>query len=248
MLSKSITRLVRSLEHKKYRVREQLFVAEGPKVVGDLLARFQPQYVMATDRWTPPADLAVDCRLLTVSVDELRRLSFLQHPQEVMALFRLPGEVPPAGRSSLTLVLDGVQDPGNVGTIIRTADWFGIDHIVCSRDTADAYAPKVVQATMGSLARVSLTYTDLPAYLLHARRDGTPLYGTFLDGDSIYTTHLSPGATIVMGNEGKGISPDVARLLTHRLTIPSCSAAHGESLNVAIAAALVCAEFRRADV
>lgn len=251
MISKGLISLVRSLEHKKHRLREGLFVAEGPKVVGDLLQRFTPACIIATAEARDVArGIGDDCRFIEVTADELRRLSFLQHPQQVMSLFRLPPAAPAASHSDLTLALDGVQDPGNVGTIIRTADWFGIDTIVCSPDTADAYAPKVVQATMGSLARVSVVYTDLPSYLRRSRAagDATRVYGTFLRGDDIFRCDLSGGGIIVVGNEGKGISADVEQTVTHRLTIPGHGAAHGDSLNVAIATAIVCAAFRRGDV
>jgi len=252
MISKNQLKLIRQLDQKKYRRREGLFVAEGPKVVGDLLRRWQPVTLFATDAYTPPQPMAVQ----RLSDDELRRISFLQHPQQVLALFPLPHpvdapevhgqEVPlPLDPSRLYLALDGVQDPGNLGTIIRLADWFGIDHLLCSEDTADAWNPKVVQATMGSIARVHITYTDLPA-LLDQRPSQMPVYGTLLDGDDLYRQSLSPGGIIVMGNEGNGLSQAVRQRVTHRLLIPSFrSGDTAESLNVAIATAIVCSEFRR---
>ncbi len=245
MISKNQVKLIRQLEQKKYRQREGLFVAEGPKVVGDLMRRWQPATVFATDDYTPPTAMEVQ----RVTADELRRISLLQHPQQVLALFPLPN----VQRStfnvqrSIMLALDGVQDPGNLGTIIRIADWFGIDDIVCSEDTADAWNPKVVQATMGSIARVNISYTNLPALLDRLPAD-TPVYGTLLDGDNIYSQPLSARGIIVMGNEGNGLSAEVRRRVTHRLLIPSFREGDGaESLNVAVATAIVCSEFRRSE-
>jgi len=237
MLSKNQLKLVRSLELKKNRKRENLFVAEGPKVVGDLLrAGFVAYAVYATRQW-PDAQM--------VTGEELRRLSFLQHPQEVLAVFEIPHPVVPTLHAqTLSLALDGVQDPGNVGTIIRIADWFGINTIYCSPDTADIYNPKVVQATMGSLAHVQVVYTDLVELLSKAT---CPVYGTLLDGENIYRQELSREGIIVMGNEGNGISQSVCPFITNRLLIPSFNASceTAESLNVAIATAITCSEFRR---
>lgn len=236
MISKNQQKLIRGLELKKFRRRERLFVAEGPKVVGDLVkAGYTPQALFSTTE-QPGAQL--------VTEDELRRISFLQHPQQVLALFPLPEpelEQPQPG--SLYLALDGVQDPGNLGTIIRLADWFGIGTIYCSEDTADAWAPKVVQATMGSIARVKVIYTNLGELL-----DNTtlPIYGTLLDGNDIYQEKLTAEGIIVMGNEGNGISADIRQKVNRRLLIPSFHRGDtAESLNVAIATAITCSEFRR---
>ena len=244
MISKNQIKFIKQLELKKYRQREGLFVAEGPKVVGDLMTRYRPTAVYATDDYTPPCAAEV----LRISDDELRKVSFLQHPQQVVALFPLPSHqmLPPsASTTELTLALDGVQDPGNLGTIIRIADWFGINRIVCSEETADAWNPKVVQATMGSIARVDISYTDLAAWI-DQQPEGTPVYGTLLDGDDIYAQELSEGGVIIMGNEGKGLTEKVRRRVTRRLLIPSYRKDDtAESLNVAIATAIVCSEFRR---
>ena len=242
MISKAQVKLVRQLEMKKHRQCEGLFVAEGPKVVGDLIAvGFSPRQLFATAEWLNSNLL--QCPYQEVSNDELCTLSFLQHPQHVLAIFPLPHNQSFINRhsSSIILALDGIQDPGNLGTIIRIADWFGIDSIVCSTDTADAWSPKVVQATMGSIARVSIVYTDLKKYLNHAT---LPIYGTLLDGDNIYQQELPNEAIIVMGNEGNGISPEIRQLVTHRLLIPPFRPG-AESLNVAIATAITCSEFRR---
>jgi TrmH family RNA methyltransferase len=244
MISKNQLKYIRQLEQKKYRRREGVFVAEGTKVVGDLLQRYRPEAVFATADWQAPAGITPQL----VTDDELRRISFLQHPQQVLALFPLPvNSKPSTPNSELSLALDGVQDPGNLGTIIRIADWFGITTIYCSEDTADCYNPKVVQATMGSLAHINIVYTDLEALL---RQYDGPIYGTLLDGQNIYQQELSSEGIIVMGNEGNGISPAIRQLVTHKLLIPNYnpSSETAESLNVAIATAITCAEFRRVTV
>jgi TrmH family RNA methyltransferase len=239
MLSKNQIKLIKSLESKKFRKREGLFVAEGPKVVGDLLrAGYQPHAIFSTEP-RPDAELITD--------DELHRISFLQHPQEILAVFHIPTPQESSNfhlPADICLALDGVQDPGNVGTIIRIADWFGITHIYCSPDTADVYNPKVVQATMGSLAHVQITYCDLVPLL---REAAVPVYGTLLDGQDIYQQPLSREGVIVMGNEGNGISPEVRQLVSHKLLIPNFNknTETAESLNVAIATAITCSEFRR---
>ena len=248
MISKSQIKFIRQLELKKYRKREGLFVAEGPKVVGDLLRHYQPAAIYATDEWIK---IWGDSQLTPVSPDELRRISFLQTPQQVLALFPIPDHSTNPNYSlftnhySLSLALDGIQDPGNLGTIIRIADWFGIDTIYCSEDTADAYNPKVVQATMGSLAHVHIIYTDLIQLFDKLPKD-FPIYGTLLDGNDIYQQPLSEHGIIVMGNEGNGISEAVRQHVTHRLLIPNFHQGDSaESLNVAIATAITCSEFRR---
>ena len=237
MLSKNQIKFVHSLELKKNRKREQLFVAEGPKVVGDLLrAGFRPHSIFST---SPRQDGQL------VTEEELQRISFLQHPQEVLAVFEIPdSEHRPINPNGLSLALDGIQDPGNLGTIIRIADWFGIDAIYCSPDTADAYNPKVVQATMGSIAHIPIIYGDLVELISKAQ---CPVYGTLLDGNDIYQQPITPNGIIVMGNEGNGISESVRPLVTNRLLIPnfSNSPETAESLNVAIATAITCSEFKR---
>ena len=242
MISKNQMKLIKQLEQKKFRRREGLFVAEGPKVVGDLMKRWKPVAVFATADYEH--SMPVEVQLITD--EELRRVSFLQHPQQVVALFPLPEPsvfVPDS--SKLILALDGVQDPGNLGTIIRLADWFGITDIICSMETADAWNPKVVQATMGSIARVNITYTNLPDLLAQLPPEH-PVYGTLLDGDNIYQQQLTQGGIIVMGNEGNGLTGKVRQRVNRRLLIPSYrSDDTAESLNVAIATAVVCAEFRR---
>ena len=247
MISKNQIKFVRQLEQKKFRKAENLFIAEGHKVVGDLLAAgFRPTQLFATNEWIScnPTVSAIE-----VTPDELARVSLQQHPQQVLALFPIPNYDPssPIAQhlSSLSLLLDNIQDPGNLGTIIRIADWFGINTLICSEDTADAWNPKVVQATMGSLARVNIIYTSLPT-MLDRLPDNYPVYGTFLDGNNIYTEQLTSSGLIIMGNEGNGISEEVRQRVNRRLLIPDFHQGEtADSLNVAIATAITCSEFRR---
>ena len=245
MLSKAKIKYIRSLEQKKYRLQERLFVAEGPKVVGDLLRVAPARLIVHTSAWKEYD--STDTERIEVTEEELRKVSFLQHPQDVLALFPMFKETAPyPSHTSLAIALDGVQDPGNLGTIIRIADWFGVSQIYCSRDTADVYNPKVIQATMGSIARVQVSYTDLDK-LIDSLPDEYPLYGTLLDGNSIYEDPLSEGGLIIMGNEGNGISSKIRAKINHRLLIPNYPEGRetADSLNVAIATAIVCNEFRR---
>lgn len=250
MLSKAKLKYIRSLEQKKNRRSGHVFVAEGPKLVGDLYGHFPCRLLVAVAGWHAAHPGFVADEKLEVSAEELARASFLKAPQEVLAVFGYSEEPVCAvsvASAGLCLALDDVQDPGNLGTIIRLADWFGIRHIFCSLGTADAYNPKVVQATMGALARVKVHYTSLPGLLREMSEQGIPLYGTFLDGENLYENPLSGNGVIIMGNEGNGISPEVASCVSHRLLIPSYPAGQStsESLNVATATAIVCAEFRR---
>lgn len=255
MISKAVIKYVRSLELKKNRLREGLFVAEGPKVVGDIGMATAPTMIIATAEWLTKHPDAREkwprAELLEASETELSKVSLMQHPQQIVGVFGMfdQEDSEPCGRlpnTELCLALDDIQDPGNLGTIIRVADWFGIGHIFCSKDTADMYNPKVVQATMGSIARVRLRYTDLKQFI-GALPPNTPVYGTTLDGHDIYDEDLQPRGLIVMGNEGKGISPEIRKMVSRHLLIPNYPIGRqtAESLNVAIATAIVCAEFRR---
>ena len=230
-ISKAQIKLIRSLQHKKYRDELGLFVAEGKKCIDELKKGFE---------------LVLEVTSNNATETEIAQMSGLKTPQGTIAVFKK--SVISNQPSGITLALDGVQDPGNLGTIIRTCDWFGVTHIVCSNDTADCYNPKVVQATMGALTRVKLTYTNLPKWL---EQQKSPIYGTLLDGKNMYNELPSisgqQSAVIVMGNEGNGISKEVRKLITHPILIPSYpeNAETSESLNVAIATAIVLAEFRR---
>ena len=247
MISKNKIKYIRSLELKKNRNKEGKFVAEGFKVVDDLLALQPADLIVATQEWLHGKHLAAQTEVVEVTEEELKKVSFLQHPQQVLAVFKqaTSGDYS-INTNELNLALDGVQDPGNLGTIIRIADWFGITHIYCSQDTADVYNPKVVQATMGSIARVKVEYGDLLG-LVESLPDDVPVYGTLLDGDNIYQQTLENRGLIVMGNEGKGISPALAKKVNHKLLIPNFpeGRATADSLNVAIATAITCSEFRR---
>lgn len=230
MISKSKIKLIRSLETKKGRGKLKLFVAEGPKIVDDLIhAKFELEE-------------------LYEDIEDIKKISFLQHPQSKLGLFKLKinQELRIHFDKELILALDGIQDPGNLGTIIRIADWFGIKHIICSEETADCWNPKVVQATMGSIARVQIHYHNLISFINSLPSD-YPIYGTLLNGENIYNENLSNKGLIIMGNEGKGISPLIKDRVTKKLLIPNFShqESKAESLNVAVATAIVCSEFRR---
>lgn len=249
MVSKNKIKFIRSLEFKKNRVTSHRFVAEGPKVVGDLLGIQQAETLICTKSWLDIYEKKINAKeIIDTTDDELKKISFLQHPQQVLAVFEYTDKSVDnfPCKDKLSLALDNVQDPGNLGTIIRIADWFGIENIYCSKDTADLFNPKVVQATMGSIARVNVIYTDL-GDLMNNLPDDFPIYGTFLDGKSIYDQSLSSEGLVVMGNEGKGISKEIAKRINHRLLIPNYPPTRetADSLNVAIATAITCSEFRR---
>ena len=249
MLSKNDIKNIKSLELKKFRTEKGLFVAEGHKVVEEFLGRLDCILLAATQEWLDSRKSIPSKRIEVLSPDELKRASLLQNPQDVIAVFVIPQHsttLASAASSNLVLALDDVQDPGNLGTIVRIADWFGIKDIFCSKATADIYNPKAVQATMGALARVRVHYTDLSQALAHLP-GSVPVYGTFLEGEIIYDTPLTSNGIIVMGNEGNGISAQVSQTVTRRLYIPNWpqGAPTSESLNVAIATAVICSEFRR---
>lgn len=247
MISKATIKKIHALDMRKFRRNERLFVAEGPKLVDELCATMKPVYIAALPEWiSENAKIVSGTEYDIVTPDELQRASLQKNPQQVIALFPIPEHrlCTEQLKNELVLMLDGVQDPGNLGTIARIADWFGIRNIICSAETADIYNPKAVQATMGALARVKFHYTDLLQLL--SQYDG-PVYGTFLDGENIYGQELSENGIIVMGNEGKGISQGVGEMINRRLYIPNypIGTQTTESLNVAIATSIVCAEFRR---
>ena len=247
MLSKNKIKYIHSLELKKNRKEEHAFVAEGHKLVGDLLGHFPCKLLVATHAWLERNPGMKADEIIEVTQEELTRASLQKAPQEVLAVFEQPTYEMDASVVSqkLCLALDDVQDPGNLGTIIRLADWFGIEHIFCSQGTVDVYNPKTIQATMGALARVKLHYCHLPSFI--ASLKDTPVYGTFLDGENMYGKNLSEHGLIVMGNEGNGISDEVGKLVNERLYIPNYPPQRetSESLNVAIATSVICAEFRR---
>ena len=246
-ISKTQIKLVKSLQLKKHRDETGLFVAEGEKCVEELRKGFELVHLFINGE-------ADKREAIHVSQTQLEQMSGLRTPQGVIGVFKKSEHSDYSEyseNSDLLLVLDGIQDPGNLGTIIRTCDWFGVRTILCSPDTADCYNPKVVQATMGALARVQIHYVDLPSFL---KETNLPIFGTLLDGRDMYeelkreeVNELKSKAIIVMGNEGNGISQAVRPFITHPLRIPSYpkDAETSESLNVAIATAIVLAEFRR---
>ena len=249
MLSKALQKRIASLENKKQRRESGLFVAEGSKTVLDLIAAgIVPEKVIATVNWLAENRLNAGIEVIEVELEEMKRISFQQTPQGVMGIFRQPQydtdtTIP---QRELCLALDNVQDPGNLGTIIRIADWFGIENIFCSTGTADIYNPKTIQATMGAIGRVKVHYVDLPE-MLASLKGKLPIYGTFLDGEVVYTKKLEKHGVIVMGNEGNGIGDECSRHITEKLLIPSYpeGRATSESLNVSVATAIICNEFRR---
>ena len=246
-ISHSCIKYIRSLDQKKVRRAEKVFLAEGPKIVGDLLGKFECRLLVATEEWLKAYSRIPAHEVIEVSEEELSRASLLRTPQQVLGVFTQPDYAldPTLPRRSLCLALDGVQDPGNLGTIIRVADWFGIEDIYCSLDTVEVYNPKVIQATMGAIARIRTHYTSLSDLLM--KLQDAPIFGTFLNGNNIYEEPLSPNGLIIMGNEGNGISPEIAKLVNRRLFIPNYPTDRptSESLNVAIATSIICAEFRR---
>lgn len=252
MVGKSKKKLIASLAHKKYRDKNSLFVAEGSKLVNDLLdAGLKSELIYSTKENTITEKHK---KLITQIIDnnELKQLSFLTHPRDVIALFRQPDFSFTFGehRHNLTLCLDGIQDPGNMGTILRLAAWFNIPYVVCSPDTVDAFNPKVIQASMGAIAHVKVHYTQLNDFCQRSNKElNLEIFGTFMQGQNIYSLALPDKGIIVLGNEGNGIRAETARTITTRLSIPKFERPNGsssiESLNVGIAAAIICSEFHR---
>ena len=233
MISKNEIKEIRALGQKKFREERGLFVVEGEKLVEEALRS--------------GFDVVAHYRVEDIGAETMGRISQLTHPSPALAVVRRPAPVDPVIDSDeLVLALDGVRDPGNLGTILRIADWFGIRQVLASPDTVECYNPKAVQATMGAIARVRLHYVDLSKSISELPA-GVPVYGTFLEGDVIYDTPLSDNGVIIMGNEGNGIGREVGRLVNRKLFIPNWpqGAVTSESLNVAIATAVVCSEFRR---
>lgn len=246
MLSKANIKYIRSLELKKFRNEHKTFVAEGNKLVAEMLPHYDCDLLVAKASWMATQGNIPAKELLVAEEGEIEKASLLKSPQDVIAVFRQPSyaldEID--ANANLVLVLDGIQDPGNLGTIVRLADWFGIEHIVCSPDSADVYNPKTVQATMGALVHVKVHYTDLAGFLAG---HSAPVYGTFLDGENLYSKELSKAGILIMGSEGSGIRPETASFVNEKLYIPNYPENKDatESLNVAIATAIVCGEFRR---
>ena len=243
-MTKAEIQLVRSLADKRAREEHGLFVAEGEKLIDEIRSSaLRIHKIYALEGIFTGAEVEV------VSPKEMERLSLLKTPSKAVAVVEIPRHKLRLEelKGQLVLALDEVQNPGNLGTIIRLADWFGITHVVCSPNSADCFNPKVVQATMGAILRVKVHYVDLERFLHDAAAEQIPRYGTFLEGENLYTTQLSEGGIVIMGNEGRGISEPIQKLVTHKLLIPAYPADRptSESLNVAMATGIVCAEFRR---
>jgi TrmH family RNA methyltransferase len=243
MVSKNQIKLISSLHQKKHRQTHQLFIAEGIKGIQELLdAHFELDHLYTTR--TDFENVASNLKTV-VSEADLKKMSALASPNTCLAVFKIP-EVKAINTSGLIVALDDIRDPGNLGTILRLCDWFGIQQLICSKETVDVYNPKVVQATMGSIARVNISYLDLIDFIATSK---LPVFGTFMDGESMYTTNLPQEGIIVMGNEANGISSDLEKIIKNRLTIPRFGTLQKtESLNVATATAIVLSEFRRATL
>ncbi len=237
-ISKNHLKLITSLQQKKYRQKHQLFVAEGVKVVKELLAStLEVHTLFCTHDFLAPVD-----NVITISDKELKKISNLKTPNKVFGIFKIPKEEA-LKNDELTIVLDAINDPGNLGTIIRLCDWFGVTQLVCSKDTVDCYNSKVVQASMGSLTRVSVIYTDVSKYVAETK---LPIFMADMKGENVYKTKLPKEAILVMGNEANGVSDEMKALVNSTLTIPRFGdSQQTESLNVATATAILLSEFRR---
>jgi RNA methyltransferase, TrmH family len=254
MLSKNQIKFVNSLKQKKFREEHGLFIAEGTKIVPELMnSEIKVKQIYAVSDYLRTTVIPDTVERFEIKAGELERISALTAPNEVLAVCEIPEyQLDTASlKDKLTLVLDDIKDPGNLGTIIRIADWFGIGEIICSSETADAFNPKVVQATMGSVARIKIHYTDLVPFLGTAVSDlKLPVYGALLEGKNIFSEKLAAAGLIVIGNESRGISEAVQALITDKISIPSFShykenSGEAESLNAAIATSIICSEFRR---
>lgn len=240
MLSKKQIKLITSLKHKKYRQEHQLFVVEGLKTINELLMSSLNLVQLFS---TIPFN--IDAKLETrITENELNKMSFLKSPNKALAIFKIP-PVRDIDYDNLIVALDSINDPGNLGTIIRLCDWFGIKDLVCSKTTVDCYNPKVVQATMGSITRVNVTYTELDIFLDNT---SNTLFGAFMDGSNVYNSQLNKKGILVLGNEANGISEVIGKKITNKITIPRFGELQEtESLNVASAAAILINEFKRSS-
>lgn len=241
MLSKNQIKLITQLKQKKYRIQYQRFVAEGKKTIQELLnSNFELDHL-----YTTTLEFNVTDVLRTqISDNDLKKISFLKAPNTALAVFKIPAKKSAVDKNHLIVALDNVRDPGNLGTIIRLCDWFGVKDLICNTGTVDCYNPKVVQATMGSITRVNISYLDLEAYL--SSQKATTIFGAFMDGENVYNLNLSNSGILVLGNEANGISEMIEAQITKRIAIPRFGyIQETESLNVANAAAVLLSEFRR---
>ncbi|MFI2743277.1 TrmH family RNA methyltransferase [Zhouia sp. PK063] len=240
MVSKSELKLITSLQQKKYRNKYQLFVVEGIKGVQEILnSSFTLHKLFCTENHL--FDVKPE-HFQLISEKDLQKMSSLSSPNKVLAVFKIPHEKN-INLNGLTIALDDVRDPGNLGTIIRLCDWFGIENLICSDATVDCYNPKVVQATMGSLTRVNIMYTHLVSFL---QKQNTSIFIADMNGENVYHTALPQEAILVMGNEANGISDEIFKCATHKISIPRFGEVQQtESLNVATATAILVSEFKR---
>ena len=242
-ISKNQLKLITSLSQKKYRIKHQLFIAEGVKVVEEILdANYKVHLLFCTNDFICNVEKN---KVIVVSEKELKKISKLKTPNKVFAIFEFPA-VTSLKENGLILALDAINDPGNLGTIIRLCDWFGVTQLVCSLDTVDAFNQKVVQASMGSLTRVSIVYTDLHPYIKATK---LPVFIADMEGSNVYTSSLLKDAILIMGNEANGISDSIRNLVPHKISIPRFGELQEtESLNVATATAILLSEFKRISV
>ncbi|QZT37017.1 RNA methyltransferase [Halosquirtibacter xylanolyticus] len=251
-LSKNRIKYIKSLSQKKYRKQEKHYIAEGAKIIEDLILANHPIKIIyaAPEAYDKLLNLSQrkNITLVETSIKSIEKASHLTTPSNAIALMAIEPDVFSIDmlHNKITIALDNIQDPGNLGTIIRIADWFGIDNIICSKDTVDVYNNKVIQSTMGAIARVKVYYDDLHHIIDQATQNNINIFGTFLDGKNIYSEELPKQGIVVMGNEGKGISESIESLVTNKITIPSFRQEKGsESLNVAMATSIICSEFMR---
>lgn len=253
MISKNKIKLIRSLELKKFRVKENLFLAEGNKLTQEVLkSGFNVKTLICTETFYNHVGKisATPDEIIIATQEEIRKCSLLKNPQQALVLCQIPERVFEFDflRNKLALALDGIRDPGNLGTVVRVADWFGIKTVCASETTADLFNPKVVQATMGAILRVNVYYTDLAEVIKRANSENIPTFGAFLSGNNIYSENLPETGIIVMGNEGQGIVPELEQQIACKIYIPPLSRGTGEvseSLNVSMATSIICSEFRR---
>ncbi len=240
MVSKSQIKLITSLEQKKSRTKHGLFIVEGIKGISEFLKSDFKLYSLFT---TQQIFEVPDDKTILIDESDLKKISRLTTPQTAVGIFEIPQQNSPV-LSGLTVALDKVRDPGNLGTIIRLCDWFGVENIICSGDTVDCFNPKVVQASMGSLTRVRVSYVDLAEFL--TTKNNQPVFGTFMQGENLYKTSLPNNGIIVLGNEANGISGEIGKMVSQKLSIPQFGTSdETESLNVATATAIILSEFRR---
>ena len=240
MVSKNQIKLITSLQQKKYRIINQMFFAEGVKVIQELLnSNFELEHLYTTQY---DFEDVLGKKKSLIHETDLKKISALATPNSCLALFKIPEEKTII-ESGLIIALDDVRDPGNLGTILRLCDWYGVEQVICSKESVDIYNPKVVQATMGSISRVNVTYVDLEAYI---SQTNLKVYGTFMEGENIYKSSLPQEGIIVMGNEANGISEEIEGLIKNRITIPRFGKLQkAESLNVATATGIILSEFKR---